>query len=288
MNIAVIDLGSNSARMTVWRAEGNALSVLYNDRKYVRLSEGLADDDLLKPEPVERTLSALADFKAVCGRLNCDNVIAVATEAVRRAENGEAFIKKVLEQTGIRIRVLSGEDESLADFYASEEFVGSGALIMDVGGGSLELIKAGKAGMLGHVCLPYGAVVMTDRFGADRGALDHFFTEEFSHLDLVKDFHPESIIGLGGSVRALFDFSVGKDQGAFLSADEFFKVCESIFAMDYPSLSKCPAFRDRADIIKAGIAPFYALLKLTGAKGVTLNNRGVREGMLIRWLKTKS
>ncbi len=274
--------------MTVWRAEGNALSVLYNDRKYVRLSEGLADDDLLKPEPVERTLSALADFKAVCGRLNCDNVIAVATEAVRRAENGEAFIKKVLEQTGIRIRVLSGEDESLADFYASEEFVGSGALIMDVGGGSLELIKAGNAGMLGHVCLPYGAVVMTDRFGADRGALDHFFTEEFSNLDIIKGFHPESIIGLGGSVRALFDFSVGKDQGAFLSADEFFKVCESIFAMDYPSLSKCPAFRDRADIIKAGIAPFYALLKLTGAKGVTLNNRGVREGMLIRWLKTKS
>lgn len=288
MNIAVIDLGSNSARMTVWRAEGNALSVLYNDRKYVRLSEGLADDDLLKPEPVERTLSALADFKAVCGRLNCDNVIAVATEAVRRAENGEAFIKKVLEQTGIRIRVLSGEDESLADFYASEEFVGSGALIMDVGGGSLELIKAGNAGMLGHVCLPYGAVVTTDRFGRDSNALVRFFTEEFSHLDLVKDFHPDNIIGLGGSVRALFDFSVGKDQGAFLSAEEFFKVCESIFAMDCPSLAKCPAFRDRADIIKAGIAPFYALLKLTGAKGVTLNNRGVREGMLIRWLKTKS
>ena len=159
---------------------------------------------------------------------------------------------------------------------------------MDVGGGSLELIKAGNAGMLGHVCLPYGAVVMTDRFGADRGALDHFFTEEFSNLDIIKGFHPESIIGLGGSVRALFDFSVGKDQGAFLSADEFFKICESIFAMDYPSLSKCPAFCDRADIIKAGIAPFYALLKLTGAKGVTLNNRGVREGMLIRWLKTKS
>ncbi len=288
MNIAVIDLGSNSARMTVWRAEGNALSVLYNDRKYVRLSEGLADDNLLKPEPVERTLSALADFKAICGRLCCDSVIAVATEAVRRAENGEGFIKKVLEETGIRIRVLSGEDESLADFYASEEFIGTGALIMDVGGGSLELIKTSKDGMLAHACLPYGAVVMTDKSGIDRDALVRFFTEEFSQLDFVKGFHPESIIGLGGSVRALFDFSVGKSQGAFLSAEDFFKICESIFAMDCPSLSKCPAFRDRADIIKAGIAPFYALLKLTGAKGVTLNNRGVREGMLIRWLKTKS
>lgn len=288
MNIAVIDLGSNSARMTVWHIEGESLSVLLNERKYVRLSEGLADKNTLQPEPVSRTMAALRDFKASASRLRCESIIAVATEAVRRAENGAEFIEKVFKETGIAIRVLTGEDESLADFYASEGLFSDSAVIMDVGGGSLELIKAEKGKMIGHECLPFGAVVMTDRFGDDRDALLRFFTEEFSHLGLLAASHPETVIGLGGSVRALFDFSVGKEQGAFLSADAFIEIADGIFAMSEASLEKCAAFRDRADIIKAGIAPFYALLKITGANGVTLNNRGVREGMLLQWLKKKS
>lgn len=288
MNIAVIDLGSNSARMTVWHVEGESLSVLLNERKYVRLSEGLADKNTLQPEPVSRTMAALRGFKASASRLRCESIIAVATEAVRRAENGAEFIEKVFKETGIAIRVLTGEDESLADFYASEGLFSDSAVIMDVGGGSLELIKAEKGKMLGHECLPFGAVVMTDRFGTDRDALLRFFTEEFSRLGLLSGAHPEAVIGLGGSVRALFDFSVGKEQGAFLSADAFIKIADGLFAMNEASLERCAAFRDRADIIKAGIAPFYALLKITGAKGVTLNNRGVREGMLLQWLKKKS
>ncbi len=288
MNIAIIDLGSNSARMTVWSAEDGTLRVIYNDRKYVRLSEGLSESGSLSEVPMARTISALLDFYKVTERLSCAKVLSVATEAVRRAANSEDFIKRVHNETGLSLRVLSGAEESLADFYASGELIESNALIMDVGGGSLELIAAERGKMLGHVCLPLGAVVMTDRFGSDCGALLRFFTEEFSRLELLGGFHPEKIIGLGGSVRALFDFSVGKEQGAFMAADEFFDISDRIFSMDENTLSKESAFRDRADIIKAGIAPFYALLKLTGAGGVTLNNRGVREGMLIRWLKTNS
>ena len=288
MYIAIIDLGSNSARMTVWRAEGKELAAVYNDRKYVRLSEGLAETGLLGEEPMARTVSALKEFCAVTRRFFCRHVIAVATEAVRRAGNSGDFIKRVHDETALSLRVLSGEEESLADFYASEEFTDSDALIMDVGGGSLELIACRDGKMLGHVCLPFGAVIMTDRFGGDRGALIRFFTEEFSRLELIKGFRHEKIIGLGGSIRALFDFSVGKNQGAYMRADEFSETAERIFSMEESALSSEGAFRDRADIIKAGIAPFYALASLTCAQGIILNNRGVREGMLLQWLKKNS
>lgn len=288
MKIAIIDLGSNSVRMTVWQCENAKTKVIYNGRKYVRLSEGLAEDNLLKKEPTERTLRALLEFKSIADSLSCDRIRAVATEAMRRAENGAEFAERIKSECGIDIEILSGADESRYDFYASVDLIDAPSLIMDVGGGSLELISCTADSLLSHTCLPYGAVVMTDRFGDDFFALTEFFTRRFSELDMLKKVENPDIIGLGGSIRALFDFSLKKEQGISMSSEMLCSEAERVASMTCAELEKIEAFSERADVIKAGLAPFYALSRLVNSEKITLNNRGVREGVLFECLKLKS
>lgn len=288
MKIAIIDLGSNSARMTVWCEQNGEISELFNDRKYVRLSEGLSENNLLGEVPMRRTLCALSGFRKTIDSLNCDTYCAVATEAVRRAENGGEFIRRAKAECNIDIRILTGEEEAVADFHASLDMINSDALITDVGGGSLEMIASNQNGVLFNTCMPLGAVVTTDMLGgSDLSKLITFFEDEFSRIFPLDGFFPKSIIGLGGSIRALFDWTVGKKQGALLTRDDFFAHLLTLSATTESERSRIAAFSERADIILAGLAPFAALFNLTNAENIILNNRGVREGLLLQCLKSK-
>ena len=93
MKIAIIDLGSNSSRMTIWKLSGKKLEPIINKRMYVRLSEGLSEDNLIKEEPLKRTLSALSEFARIIREENCDMVKAVATETLRRADNSKEILE---------------------------------------------------------------------------------------------------------------------------------------------------------------------------------------------------
>lgn len=287
MKIAVIDLGSNSVRMTVFLCENGNITELCNERKFVRLSEGLSEDNLLKAEPMNRTAAALSEFRRIIDDLKCDKVCAVATEALRRAENAAEFLCRIKAECGIEIKILSGEEESRADFYASREFISAPSLIMDVGGGSLEIIAADKNEMLAHICLPFGAVVMTDKLGRDSNALENFFADEFSRIEFLKGFLPKSVIALGGSVRALFAVNNMNVHGRRLDSASFLALSRQIFGMTDAELSKFPALADRADIITAGLAPFSALIKATGAGEIILNSHGVREGIVLQCSEEK-
>ena len=281
MKIAIIDLGSNSSRMTIWQTEGNKVESIYNKRLYVRLSEGLAEDNLLKEEPKKRTLSALAEFGRDIAAVGCDKVVAVATEALRRAENSADFINTVKSETGIEITILSGDDEARYDLLASEEFINGGsAFLMDVGGGSVEIIRVDEGVFKDRISLPLGSVVMSDRFGFDNDALNDFFEKELSLLPMMKNAKDHFLIGLGGSIRSLFAFGNKLFDGAELKSDDFSSLYEKITTAPKEELKLHPAFSDRYDIINAGLAPYNALLKMSGAKKIVLCNKGVREGIL--------
>lgn len=276
MKTAVIDLGSNSARMTIRDGE----RVMYNKRIYVRLSEGLSEDDYLKPLPMERTLAALTEFAEVIADENCAFCRTVATAAMRRAKNAALFAARIEAVTGLTLEILSGDDESYYDFCASKSLFGTGdAFLMDVGGGSLELIRVVGGQYAGHVCLPYGAVVTTDRFGRDEPTLADFFRQTFRSLPLLRDAAPCPVIGLGGAIRSLFSYSVGKKQGTRLDAASFFAIYSEIAAKTPEELAASESFRDRHDVAVAGLAPFRVLAELVGAPEIILNNGGVREGI---------
>ena len=286
MKIAIIDLGSNSARMTVWKISGGKIEVSVNKRIYVRLSEGLSEDNLIKEEPFKRTLSALLEFSDIIKHEKCEIVKAVATETIRRAENSDEILEIIYAKTGIKVEILSGDDEARYDYLAAENLTGKKpAFLMDVGGGSIEIIRAEDGAVCGHTSLPLGAVIATDAKGTDIDSLIALFTGEFSRLPFIEKKDDAVLIGLGGSIRSLFSYADKLYDGAAMSRDEFFEVYGKITTEDREILKQRPSFSDRYDIINAGITPYAVLFKLTGADKIILCNRGVREGILIECLK---
>ena len=276
MRNAIIDLGSNSVRMSIWDDRKR----IYNSRLFVRLSEGLASDNLLKEEPCNRTISALSEFSKKIAELSPDNLRVVATEALRRADNSKEFIARVKNETGLEIEILSGDDESYYDYLSAKDLISNkNAFLLDVGGGSLELIKVKNGSLESHICLPLGAVVMTDLCSDDAKLLEEKIRYEFQKLSFF-DGESYDIIGLGGSVRTFFTHVKANAHGEILEKDEFYSFAEDIFSKDREYLKKIPAFHERFDVIKAGIIPFYVLFDMANSEKIILSNKGVREGIL--------
>jgi exopolyphosphatase/guanosine-5'-triphosphate,3'-diphosphate pyrophosphatase len=157
---AVVDIGSNSVRLVVYDELGRAPFPRFNEKALCQLGEGLARTGALAPDGVQRTLAALRRFRAIADAMGVGRIDALATEAVRHASNGPALVAAIAEQTGLLVRVLSGDEEAqyaalgvIAGFYRPIGLVG------DMGGGSLEVaeILDDRVGER-RVSLPLGAL----------------------------------------------------------------------------------------------------------------------------------
>ena len=137
---AVVDVGSNSARMIVFRLRpGEHLDVLEDARAPLRLGRELRDDELLGPEAIDRTLEALRDFRAIADGVGAERMIAVATSAVREAEDGERLLAEA-RSVGIPLEVIDGDAEAMFGFLgAVHDLPVHHGVAMDLGGGSMEL-----------------------------------------------------------------------------------------------------------------------------------------------------
>ena len=141
-DIAVIDVGSNSVRLVLYRVEGRAIWTAYNEKVLAGLGRGTARTGRLSPEGVTQAIAALKRFRAVLDGARPDEVFTAATAAVREAVDGPAFVERVLRETGLEIRVLSGEDEAhFAALGVAAGAVDAHGVVGDLGGSSLELTR---------------------------------------------------------------------------------------------------------------------------------------------------
>ena len=139
--IAIVDLGSNSARLIVTHIYHNgAYNLVYQQKETVRLSRGLTADGGLLPEAMEKAIETLKNFAYMCRLFSADTIIAVATAAVRNATNGDAFVETIRRETGIPIRIISGDEEAWLGYVGVINTIDApDALVFDLGGGSTEL-----------------------------------------------------------------------------------------------------------------------------------------------------
>lgn len=154
---AVIDVGSNSVRLVMYRVEGRALWTIYNEKVVAGLGKDLTASRRLSPEGVEAAVGALRRFRAILDGWRADEVTACATAAVRDAADGKAFLKRVKDETGLDVRVLSGEEE--ARYAALGVICGqpdAEGVVGDLGGSSLELVRLGGFTNIEGVTLPLG------------------------------------------------------------------------------------------------------------------------------------
>lgn len=299
--VAIIDLGSNSFRMVVFDAVGGAWEREDECSVAVRIGEGLAASGRLSEEAMERALRTLDEFTGRCERYGLDGhaVDAVATSAIRDADNGGAFLERVRLRTGLDVRVLSREQEARYGYLAA---VNSTTLtdgcVLDLGGGSLQLVRV--AGRLARESGSWrlGAVRMTERFLADGGpahpakrsqckALQAHVARKLERAAWL----PASgtrLVGLGGTVRnlaAAAERAAGlpseQVQGFVIERDALDELITALAALPPAERSRVPGIKPaRADIVLAGALVIQGVMRAGAFEELEVTGAGLREGIL--------
>jgi exopolyphosphatase / guanosine-5'-triphosphate,3'-diphosphate pyrophosphatase len=166
MRLAAIDLGTNTTRMLVADVVDGAVREVARRLEITRLGEGVDQRRRLLPLPIARVRNCLTQFRKELEALGAERALAVGTSAIRDAENGEAFLGEVEWSYGFTTRLLSGDEEATLTFQgvtAGRELP-PGSLVLDVGGGSTELLVAGSDGLALRLSLDLGSVRLTERF----------------------------------------------------------------------------------------------------------------------------
>lgn len=290
MKAAVIDLGSNSVRMSIANLCDGNVEILENYRTVVRLSEGMGEEKTLKPAPVLRTLEVLRDFKRIIDEKKITEVRAVATAALRTAKNREIFLEP-LKEIGIEFEIISGEKEAYYDYMAVVNTLGvSNGLIIDVGGASTELILLENGKNTEMVSIPWASVNITEKFFASAVAENEEteravfeFTKLLGGADWLKRAEGFDLIGLGGSVRALAMCKLrgGELHGFALDRKEVFELSKMLSTMPVEERIKLDGVgKGRADIIPGGVVPLMAVMKYTDSRKLISCVTGLREGIM--------
>ena len=190
MRVAALDLGTNTTRLLVADIVGETLDEVHRETRITRLGEGVDARRRLLPVPIARTRNALADYRRTLESLGAERTLLVATSAVRDAENGEAFLGEIEWSYGFATRLLSGEEEAQMTVcgVGSGTQPGPGTLILDIGGGSTELIVDDF-----HASLELGSVRHTERY---------------LHVDPPQ---PRELADCAGSIRTLLAEHVPDD-----------------------------------------------------------------------------
>lgn len=286
--IAVIDLGSNSVRMSVNSVtEDGKWKTLLKLRETVRLGQGM-EDGFLRRDSMERVVAALIRFVEAAAALDCD-IVATATQAVRIAKNREDFLSLVREKTGLEFKVLSGSEEARYSYIAVRDTlpIDSGVLF-DTGGGSTEIILVKNRELVSSVSTPCGAVMLTERFaGRPQSELyDEVLSIIASAAPWLGEAKGFPLYGIGGSARTLGSLYERRT----LKSDEIngLEISSAAIRRIYGRIAETPPEEraaipgmdaSRADVILAGLTPLKVMTDMLDSPKLILCAYGVKEGV---------
>ncbi|WP_334104077.1 hypothetical protein [Aminobacterium mobile] len=303
--LAVIDIGSNSIKLLIAILQGEELVSLDERIEITRLSEGLAKEGLLLPEPMRRTIEGVERFVWVAREAGVSQIVVIGTMAFRSASNSSSFVETLLDRTGVSMKILSGDEESEFAFRGAlsgiweDKYLSQNVTVFDIGGGSTELVQ-GKGGNIIHRwSLPIGSVVLTEKFLQKTPV-----SSEYVHkvrLEIRKilsnrwDFLSQvgTLVGVGGTVTAmvavklgLYSYTPESVHGISLSLGE---IKRQIFLYSSKTLEeRCliPGLSPgRADIILAGACIVAEILNIAREEKFVVSHRGLRHGVALHILQ---
>jgi exopolyphosphatase/guanosine-5'-triphosphate,3'-diphosphate pyrophosphatase len=289
---AVVDLGSNSFRLVVFRYEpGGAWAVWDEIREPVRLSAGMGAEQVLRHGPVARALDTVRTFVAFCRQTGIDDVVAVGTSALRDAGNA-AEVVDAIREAGMEVSILGGEEEAyygaLAILNTTTVDDGFG---LDMGGGSIQLMRLCDGEMTDWVSRPLGAVRATEAYLAEDQksgikALRKEVRKLVGSLDWL-DASAGRLAGIGGSIRnlagaaqRLHDQPNGGVQGFCFTAEMVGNVVSELAARTVEERRALPGINpDRGDVILAAAVVLETILAEGGFDSIEITEAGLREGI---------
>jgi len=282
MRVGVVDLGTNSTRLLVADVEGDRVDEVVRRTAITRLGEGVDERRRLLPLPVARVRNVLSDYRRELEQLGAERVLAVGTSAVRDAENGEAFLGEIEWSYGFATRLVSGEEEAelTRRGVADGRALVNGTLVLDVGGGSTELITAGD-----RVSIDAGSVRMTERHvrsdppgAAELAAAARDVREALPGLD------PSDAIGVAGTVTTLAALELGgydreRVHGYRLSRATVEAQLERLASLPLTDRRELPGLEpERAPVIVGGAIVVREVLERYGLDGLEASERDLLHG----------
>jgi exopolyphosphatase / guanosine-5'-triphosphate,3'-diphosphate pyrophosphatase len=283
---SVIDVGSNTIHLLVGEVDGNAVLPVTGEKVSARLGSGVEKTGKIEARRLEIAANAIALFARIAALNGVSEPVILATSAVRDAENGSELTERVRELTGLKMRLISGEEEAVLGFRGAVSAIGPSrggpVLVVDLGGGSAQLIVGeASSGPLMQVSLPLGSNRTTERFVEN----DPAKKKELRALDgHVKEMMPGwglsqrvTVVAVGGSARAML--KITRDS---LTVERLRRLALEV--AEYPSavLAREHGLSpERARVMPAAVTTLAAILEHFGKDGLTVARGGLREGALL-------
>jgi exopolyphosphatase/guanosine-5'-triphosphate,3'-diphosphate pyrophosphatase len=303
MKLAALDVGTNTVLMLVVECTDKTNPKRLADfTRITRLGRGVDRTGCLDPESAARTLEAISEFTAQARALGAERIITAATSALRDARDGQAFIAQVRAATGVDLDVISGETEAYLSYLASMRGLGletsTEFLIVDVGGGSTELIAVHPDRPLELVSLEMGSVRLTERvikhdppLPSENRELERIVEQMLRSLGW--HFRPKLVVGIAGTATTLAAIALGLAHydheavhGAQLERRRVVEVLERLRALNLEQRKALPGMMEgRADVIIAGVTIFERVLTCFAADRLVVSDQGVRWGLIWRELE---
>ncbi len=294
VNYGIIDLGSNTIRLSIYRAENGSVSLLLSKKSIAGLL-GYIENGALSPKGLKKTRSVLKNFRLILDSFGIERCSAFATESLRRVSNRAEVVESLRQDTGFAIELLTGEEEALLDYAAvtQDPEIRSG-LLVDIGGGSTELVVFRDRVVKSACSMPVGSLNLSLPHIArdvlpDEKSCRKIRKAVLSELKRNFDFpleRQDTLYGVGGSVRAankIYNDFFDQTNGAGMDR------CKLQSILDGYQKNRTDCVRrvvrltpDRIHTVMAGMLELTAVAEAFGCRQIVSCPRGVREGYLLQ------
>ena len=284
---AVVDIGSNSIRLVVFERLSRSLVPVFNEKVLCGLARGMDEGGQLNADGVELALANLHRFVRLCEATGVDDIEMLATAAVRDAANGENFVKKVKQRTGLDIRVLSGDEEArFAAYGVVAAIPQADGVVGDLGGGSLELVSLNEGRLGASATLPLGLLRLSgDSIAARESALAKI-DEALEKVDWLGSQPGRSFYAVGGAWRSIAKVHIEQTgyplhviHGYRLPLDEMETMLGVVSRLGKRSLSQFSSVsKRRIDTLPMAATVLSRVLRACKVKDIVFCAYGLREG----------
>jgi len=295
-----MDLGTNTFLLLIAEMDGGKVRPLLERETVVRLGKGLQKEGLISEASMWRGWETLSEYLALCREWGVQRVFAVGTSALREAKNTVDFLQTIQEKLDLTVEVISGEEEAYLSYTAVARDLDNNEtsiMVIDVGGGSTELIRGRGDRILEWVSLPLGLVRFTERFlisNPVRPEEYHAMEREIrGQLDrLPPSLDPVTLVSVGGTgttlasvAQGLNEFDVERIHHFVLRGDALHRQLTLFLSKTIEQRKAIPGLPPaRADVILAGAAILYRTMERLRSPSVLISSHGVRYGLLYQKL----
>ena len=292
---AIIDIGSNSVRLIIYRIKGDSTFKVINEAKRtIRLGSYLREDDYLSESGLNILLKVLKVFKDICKRYEVLEIYVVATEAIRRSINKYDVCNKIKLDLGLEVNILSGLEEDKYGYLAiKNSMLEKNAVLLDLGGSSMEITLMENGEFKETISLPLGSIPLTKMFNNLESKemeieLNKFIYDRLQEISWLKKNNNLNVIGIGGIAKHIGRVSKGNEDypkellhNYSMTRDEISKIYAEFLKLPIKERSNFKGLsKKRAEIFAAPLGAILVILKYFDSEKYIISAIGLREGII--------